>query len=409
MRHGLIMTVATFLAGGLDYVYQVVAGRMLQPAEYGIFIAVTALLQIAVYLTNSIRNVVAYYTAELGATANALPGIGHLLRRSWGWSWRWGIVAMIVVGLLSPLIAPLLQIPTVLPMLAASLTILLLFLRPVTDGTLQGIQRFSGLGSVQVLQAFLRLIVGAGLLWLGWQAFGALLALPLAMLGGLLLALWLLRPQFRVDTKDVADSDVSLNYSLVTVAGLLFYGLIINLDAIVVKGVFSPEIAGNYGPVVTLGKMSLFFSLAIGQVLFPKVTQRQAIGRDPRPILLIALLVTVLPGLLLTVLYFIAHGFLVQTIFGDAYADPGQVLPIVGLAMTLFASLNIWLNYALSAGKPLFIASLGGVLLLQVAGLALFHDSLNEIALVILVTGLTGNIAGAFTTLGYREEAAVVR
>ena len=95
---------------------------------------------------------------------------------------------MIVLALLSPLIGPLLQIPTVLPMLAASLTILLLFLRPVSDGTLQGIQRFSGLGTVQVLQAFLRLIVGAGLLWLGWQAFGALLALPLGMLLGFVAA-----------------------------------------------------------------------------------------------------------------------------------------------------------------------------------------------------------------------------
>ena len=51
---------ATLLAGGMDYVFQVFTGRQLAPAEYGVFIAVTALLQVVVYLTNSIRNVVAF-------------------------------------------------------------------------------------------------------------------------------------------------------------------------------------------------------------------------------------------------------------------------------------------------------------------------------------------------------------
>lgn len=96
---------------------------------------------------------------------------------------------------------------------------------------------------------------------------------------------------------------MSWNYSLLTLAGLLFFALIINLDAIVVKRLFSPEVAGSYGPVVTLGKMNLFIPLAMGQVLFPKVTQRQATGRDARPILLAALAATMLPGLLLTAVY----------------------------------------------------------------------------------------------------------
>jgi O-antigen/teichoic acid export membrane protein len=43
MRHALVMSAATFLAGGLDYLFQIYTGRMLTPAEYSVFIAVTAL------------------------------------------------------------------------------------------------------------------------------------------------------------------------------------------------------------------------------------------------------------------------------------------------------------------------------------------------------------------------------
>ncbi|MCA9994028.1 MAG: hypothetical protein KDE29_23770, partial [Anaerolineales bacterium] len=93
-------------------------------------------------------------------------------------------------------------------------------------------------------------------------------------------------------------------------------------------------------------------------------------------------------------------GPLVQGIFGAAYADPGRVLPVVGLATTLFAGLNIWLNYALSAERPAFVYALGVVLLGQVMGLFVWHETLLHVALVILAAGLVGNVAGALTTLG---------
>ena len=354
----------------------------------------------------------AYYTAELTTEDNAASQIGRFLHRGWHWAWRWGLVALLITLVLSPFIASWLHLPTILPMLAAAATVLLLFLRPITDGALQGTQFFGGLGSVQVLQAILRLLLGVLLLSLGYQAFGALLALPLAMLGALLLALRLLRPFLRTTDNAAGEAEsrpVSWNYSLLTLAGLLFFALIVNLDALVVKRVFSPEIAGNYGPVVTLGKMNLFIPLAMGLVLFPKVTQRQATGRDPRPILLLALTATMLPGLLLTGLFFAFPGPLVDKVFGGAYENPGLVLGIVGLATTLFAGMSIWLNYALSAERPVYIVSLGVTLALQIAGLAIFHETLLQISLVILAVGFLGNLAGALTTLGVVASPRPVR
>jgi O-antigen/teichoic acid export membrane protein len=240
------------------------------------------------------------------------------------------------------------------------------------------------------------------LLW-GWQASGAIVALPLASSGALLLALWLLRGPWRAPADTLEKRTISWNYSLVTLLGLLIFALIVNMDALVVKRVFSPEVAGNYGPVVTLGKMNLFIPLAMGLVLFPKVTQRQATGRDPRPILLLALAAALLPGLALTAAYALAPGLLVQTIFGDVYAAPGVVLPLVGLATTLYAGLNIWLNYALSAGRYAFVYTLAATLLIQATTMALFHRELLQIALAMVGAGVVGNIAGITTTVARRR------
>ena len=397
-RHGLTMAGATLIAGVLDYLYNALTGRWLDPVEFGVLVSITALLQVAVHLTNVIRNVVAYYTADMSGRVETEAQVGLFVRQMWRWAWRWGVVATILLALLSPLIARLLKLTTPTPLWAASLALLLLFLRPVTDGALQGLQHFTGLGVIQVTQALLRLVLAGLLINWGWQSFGAILALPLASGVALLMALALLRPRTHTTrhTPHVVPQPlsqvVSLGYSAQTLAGLLAFALLTNMDAILVKLLFDPETAGNYGPVVTLGKINLFIPLAMGMVLFPKATQRQARGRDPRPVLLLALLVTLLPGLALTGLYFLFPTWLVSTIFGGAYQDPGLVLGLVGLATTLFATLNIWLNYALSLKRPAFISALALVVIGQLLGMIFCHDSRAAIATTMVVTGLVGNV-----------------
>jgi len=398
LRDSLVMAVTMALAGGLDYAVSVLAGRWLVPVEYGIFIAVAAVLQVLAQLTNTIRNVVAFYAAELSAKRDSSRSVGAFVQSAWRWGWKWGFLATGVMALLSPALARTLRLPNAWPLWAASPVVLLFFVRTVTDGALQGLQKFAGFGVVQVVQSLLRLLFAAGLIWLGSQAVGAIVALPLAMAGVLTLALWFLRPFFQ-DNGEVAAQQVSWHYSSHTLMGLAAFAVLANMDALFVKHFFSPIIAGDYGPVVTLAKMSLFVPLAMGIVLLPKATRRRASGRDPRPILLLALAATLLPGFALTAVYFLYPGWLVRAIFTSAYTSPGVVLGLANLAATLYAGLNIWLNYALSLKRLSFIYILVGVLVWQGMGMYLFgRDSLVHMTLVMVSAGLAGNLAGFATT-----------
>lgn len=401
-RQGAFMAAAAVVAGGFDYVTNVVVGRFVVD-EYAIFLAVTALLHVAVQLTNVIRNVVAFYTAELSVLPRAALQVGLFLRRRWRWAWKWGALATAVMAALCVPIARLLGIGRPWPVLAGSLTLLLLFLRPVTDGTLQGVQNFLGLGGVQITQSVLRLGLVIVLVWAGLRATGAILALPLAMAGALLLALWLLRPYFGATTAAAANPEpartISWQYSTQTMVGLLAYAVLINLDPIVVQRSFSAALAQSYSPVVTLGKMNLFIPLGIGLVLFPKATQRRAVGRDARPVLLLALVGTLLPGIALTLLYFLFPAQIVQIVFTDAYTNPGVVLGLVGLATTLFAGVNIWLNYALSTEQYRYVLLLVIIVVLHVAVMLFYHPSLTAVAATMVASGLTANLAGVLAVI----------
>ena len=61
------MAGAMVIAGGFDALVSVVAGRMLLKEQFAVFIAVVAMIQVLVNVTNVIRTVVAYYTAEFSA------------------------------------------------------------------------------------------------------------------------------------------------------------------------------------------------------------------------------------------------------------------------------------------------------------------------------------------------------
>ena len=145
--------------------------------------------------------------------------------------------------------------------------------------------------------------------------------------------------------------------------------------------------------------MSLFIPLALGIVVLPKATQRRASGRDPRPILLLALAATLLPGFALTAIYLLYPNLIVRTIFTAAYSNPGLVLGLANLAASSYAGLNIWLNYALSLKRLSFIYLLVGVLVCQGAGMYLLgRDSLLHMTIVMAACGLIGNLAGFGTT-----------
>jgi len=409
IRHGVVLSIAMVVAGGLDYAVSVVAGRWLKPVEYGVFVPIASLLQILVYLALAIRNVVAFYTAELHAQNGSDHETAAFIGRSWRWAWQWGLIATGLLAVTSPRLAGVLRFPNPWPLWAACPAVLLLFVRSITDGTLQGTQSFTRFGMVQVTQSFLRLLIAAGLIGLGLKAAGAIAALPIAMSLVLVLAVWLLRPYFR-QHKGMAVKPVCWHYSSYTLTGLAVFAVLANMDALFVKHFFSPRMAGDYGPVVTLAKVTLFTPLAMGIILLPKAKQRQAAGRDARPILLLALSGAILPGLILTSLYFLFPGSLVKAIFTGAYANPGIVLGLASLAASLYAGLNIWLNYALALERPVFVYVLGGVLFWQALGMFLFaRDNLIHMTLVMVSAGLVGNLTGAIAMWHVAPRLGAVR
>jgi hypothetical protein len=347
-RDGLVLSAAMVLSGALDYFTNVVAGRGLAPVEFGVFVTVMAVVQVLTLLSIALRMVVAFYTAELTAQPDAVALGGAFLRVAARWSLRWGLIATAVAAAASRSSRPRCASGR-LATLGGDAVVLMLFLRETAFGTLQGFQASRRARGVQVVQAWSAWPPPSrSSRWRARPAPRSLRSRSRRSLASPSPPGGCARTSARARRRARVEQRVSWRYSVSTLVGLAVFGLLTNADALFVRRYFSPEVAGHYGPVVTLAKISLFLPWAIGLVLFPKVARRRAAGRESRSLLVLALGAALAPGLAVTAIYFLAPGWLVRTVFTGAYADPGAVLGLASLAATFYAGIHIWLNYALS-------------------------------------------------------------
>ncbi len=398
MRQGVVLVAGTTLAFGLDYLFNLVAGRLLSPAEFGTLVALAGAGQVLVVGSRVIQTVITHYVAGFQAKPNAATRTASFFRRTFAAAWVWGGGATLLLLLLSPPFARFLRTDDVPAVMALTATTALMAARPVVGGVLQGTQRFAALGNVQIVQAGLRLAVGVWLMLAGWGAFGAMTALPAASAAALLFGLWLLGRAFwraaPVEHHQVSSGDF-LRYAAYSGAGLVGFALLANMDAILARRYFTPLLAGNYGAAVTLGKVVQFFPLAIVLILFPKAAQRQAEKRDPAGILLPAMLIVGLLCSGVALIYFFFAEPIVRLTVGSAYQVPGSLLGLLGLAMMFLSLANVWLNYFLSLNETRFVYLIWIAMAAQVGLMAVFHQELWHLPAIAAGSGLWLTLAGA--------------
>lgn len=351
LRQGVGLMILTTAAYGFDYLFSLTAGRLLDPADFGILVALTGIGQILVVCSRIIQTVITRYVSELQARPDSAIWVRPFFRRSLSRMAALGVVVTAALVIFTPLTARFLNINELAPVVAMMTFALLMTTRPVVEGVLQGEQRFVSLGIIQVVQAVTRLALGGWLMWIGWRAFGAVVALPIASTLAFAVGLSMLGGEYWWKNEEPPAWEIPddlWRYAAVTGAGLGGYALLVNLDPILVKSLFDPVAAGNYGAALTLGKIVLFFPVAVNLIMFPKAAQMREEGRDPSRVLLPALGVVLLVCGGVTLAYFFLPDLIVTLTVGQAYDISGRLLGLMGLAMTFLSLVNVWLNYFLS-------------------------------------------------------------
>lgn len=388
-RAGLIVFGGIATLNLTNAVFHLVTARVLGPEEYSQLATLLTLAGLIALPVGATQIALARYVSDAAARESAAT-VAYLARRSAAIALPVGVALMLALAALSPFLRDALGIHAVAPVLLIALYTLPAVLAPIFWGFAQGLQRFGILAASIAVGSILRVAVVLALVPLGLGVTGATAATLMSGVATLLIPLplfmhWLRRP--RRAAKPPQWREVTAFLGPVAVGTLAITSLT-TVDLIAAKLALSEHSAGVYGGASFIGRLLLYLPMTIATVLLPKVTSRVAVAQDTKEILHASLAVTAAFSLVGTALLVALPHLVVRLTFGSEYVSAVPLVGVFGLAMTMYALLNVQLVYHLGHGRTgmawLLLAAAVAQVLLYIG----VHGSTYQLVFMNLATAV---------------------
>jgi O-antigen/teichoic acid export membrane protein len=371
----LVGGVAANIAGG--YAYNLLCIRWLGAKDYGQVAALTAIATIVLLPLLGVQAALAREVATFEATENRAAN-GALLRLTLR---RTLFLAVLLLGVLlafAPVIREVLKITALASVVATALLVATGVALPILQGFLQGLERFGRITFALAVYGFGRPLLAMPLVLAGFGVVGALSATTIAGLvasGILFYAVsgLLSRPA-------VTSVALELKDFTPVIVGLLGFTVLMNSDVIAAKIFLSDADAGTYAAAALIGKLAALLPAgAIAPVLLPRATARIERGHDPARLVMAALAAAAVFGTALTLALLAVPASVVEWAFGAQFGGAAVLLAPCAAVMTLCGIINVHLTFAFALRDRWLVAVLCAGAVVDVALLAVLHDSAYEI------------------------------
>ena len=381
-RGAIWLSGLTLVASGVNYLSNLVFSRILTPASYG---DLTALLALSVVLgvpmaaaQTRIAERVATYADE-----GNWRTVRFMVRHALAHLATIALIATAAYAATIPLIVELLDLQAPGPAIALVPLVFVGFLFPVLQGTLQGLERYIAFGIVTLAIAVSRLLFGVPWAEAGGGAGGAIGGQAVGMGACLVVLVWMLRGQLSFGGWRAVSSGIRRRPNVRAVAAggaFVFFAVIANCDVVFAKLWLDPHSAGEYAALATIGKIITFLPAAVAVTVVPNAARAGESVAERARVLRVAALLVVGAAAVAAIPAGLAPTFVVRTMFGSDYlAATSGVLPIViaGAGLSLLYLL-VTFTVTIEDHRWTWLLVLG--VALQAGGMALFHDSVTQVA-----------------------------
>jgi O-antigen/teichoic acid export membrane protein len=339
-----------------------------------------------------------------------------------------GIAAFAMFSLLSGQIAYFLHIDSI--MLVLLIGVLFLFCWPlsVNVGTIQGLQRFNHVALMNVLPAVLRFIISVGLVFIGFQIYGAVWGLVLGTIIALITSFYLLRDTIRLPglklssrslsatpSESVSDPDFAhvsahditseikkaFRFSFPVLCAVVCIAIPTNIDVVLVKHFFTAENTGLYTAVSVFGRMVFSLPIAIVTVMYPKVVEAHTKKSETRGILKRSLIYTGIPAGLLAIFFYLLPRFFLGIFYGEEYLDAASLLQLYGIIIFFFSLTTVLVHNNLAKNRYGFVYVFAAFSILELGLIWLYHSSLILVLQIFLLISVLSFVVGFCMNYAY--------
>jgi len=373
----IIMLLSTSLVSVLNFAFNVSMARMLGPAQFGHITAAVTILMLASAITLAFQMVCAKFVARNDTVGEKVSVYRSLRGKAWVVSL--GVGAALLIS--TKPISAYLHIPD--PWLLAVLAIGVAAYVPlgVRRGAMQGVCSFGRLSGNFIIEALVKLLIAIFLVALGYGVMGAVGAIS-----GSILAAHFFPPMGSLFGTKPKTAHQPASFHEGMQATVFFVGQVIinNIDILLVKHFFAPDLAGVYAAVALVGRVLYFAAWSVVSAMFPVSAAAKPREGDGNVILVPLLFV-----LAISIIFIMAASFfpdlIINTIFGGKFSESGSLLTLYAAATSLYALSVVLMTYEMSRR----IANTGWLQLIfsgiLVVAIGIFHNTLRQVIVVQIV------------------------
>jgi O-antigen/teichoic acid export membrane protein len=396
-KGSIILIILTALANIFSYLFQFSMARLLGPADYSILAVITATIAIFGIPGLSIQTVVAKNTAKLMAKKEISKIKGLFLYVS-KYSLLISLIGFFIFIFVSIFLSNSLKIDFSI-FLLAGFFIFVALLFPIGTGILQGTKSFGVMGSSVLINTLLKFSVGVFLVLVGWGVYGATIGFIVGMGIAFLFILPFIK-KILISKGSEMKVEIFSRSNLIDFFAIIVIVLFYSIDVFFARAFFAEAVAGQYAVASMIGKIVLFTTLSIGNVMLPINSERKVKG-NKKSVFKKALLLTGTVCALFLIVLLIFPKLVVSILFGSQYVGIYPILFYVGAS---FVCISLWYLITLNTiSKDRFSLKKGCMLLifllLQMAIFSYFNKSVTQFSLGFLGISFISLVGGILMDL----------
>ena len=350
----LVVVSSSLFANFFSYLFQLLIGRALNIADYGVVIAMFSVYSIIGVPFGIIANAITKIVSEVKDT-NYPKDVSYFFYSIFRINFVLSVCIGIGIYFLRDYLADYLNISDTSIFFSFSLFLFFSLVFTFNKSFLQALKRFKALSLETFALAFSKFLVAVIVLYLGLGINEIFYLLSISLLIGGLVGFALLSKNIHRSFRQFKKRYLKKIATFSLFSSFTFFGvnLIFNNDLLLVKHLFSSEMAGFYSSAAVIGRIIFYGVSPIAMVLFPICAERFFKKEDYlTPLIKGIVVVFILSFMGFLILYFFPS-FVVRILFGDKYITAIGFLPLYALYMVPYSMVSIlgWLLVAISKLK----------------------------------------------------------
>ena len=369
-KNGMLIFAISIFASGLNYLFQILSGRLLDTADYGQINSLFSIINILTVLGSALGLSITKHIAESNHEVGG--NIKRILKHA---MWIMPIVMIMMTIIILAINRTDLYTSIVTAVATYAMAVAFIFF-----SILQGKKMFTNVGIFNLIQPAFKFVVGIVLLLIGLRYQSIMYVMAI---GAILAMIYGYRK-----SKNVIDFSANANnnevkliykYFVFTFISTICLTIFNNIDILIIKQFFDETATGMYSSAALFGKIILYIPTALITMMVPLVAESKTKEEATSALKKTFAYSIILSGIACAGLY-ILRTFIIKLLMGEKFLEATEfVLPVCVMMLSLVCA-TVFINYLIAKGDKWFTTVVCMIFVaIALITVLLIHSTISQI------------------------------